>query len=88
MENTLTISQARSRLLDLPKKLGHDESVTVTRRGKPVLAIIPWELYESLLETLEIMGDATFMEHLREGIKQADRGETIPWKKVKRELGL
>lgn len=88
MENTLTISQTRSRLLDLPKRLGKDGSITVTRRGKPVLAIIPWELYESLLETLEIMGDAEFMGHLREGIKQADEGKTRPWKDVKRELGL
>lgn len=52
MEDSLTISQARAILLDLPERLARDKaakSVTVTKRGKPVLAIVYWELYESLL---------------------------------------
>lgn len=90
MEAMLTISQARSQLLDLPKKLSRDKStksVTVTRRGKPVLAIVDWDMYESILETLEIMGDAELMAALRQGIKEADAGKTIPIEKAFRQLG-
>lgn len=91
MEDILTITQARSKLLDIPETLAKGraaKSLTVTRHGKPVLAIISWDLYESITETLEIMGDAQLMKALRRGIREAAAGKTIPWKKVKRELGL
>ncbi len=60
MEETLTITQARAKLLVLPEQLAKDKttkSVTVTKRGKPILAIVQWDLYESIVETLEVMGD-------------------------------
>ena len=49
----LTISEARKGLLDLPEKLARtsERAVTITRRGQPVLAILPWEFYESIVET-------------------------------------
>src|SRR5437667_9410276 len=55
----LTISEARKALLDLPEKLARtpERAVTITRRGRPVLAILPWEPYESIIGTLEILGD-------------------------------
>ncbi|OGR89856.1 MAG: hypothetical protein A3J74_03490 [Elusimicrobia bacterium RIFCSPHIGHO2_02_FULL_57_9] len=91
MENTLTITQARSKFLHIPDKLGRGaipQSLTVTRHGKPVLAIVPWELYESIMETLEIMANPQLMKALRASIKEASSGKTIPWNKVKRRLGL
>ena len=60
--------------------------MVVTRRRKPVLAILPWELYEGLLETLEIMADPELMAELRKSLEQADRGETIPWEQIEAEL--
>jgi PHD/YefM family antitoxin component YafN of YafNO toxin-antitoxin module len=64
------------------------ETVTVTRRGKPVLAILPWEEYEALVETLEIMADENLMAALRQSLKEAQRGKLIPWEGVKRKLQL
>lgn len=91
MTKTLSISHARSRLLALAEELTRNPSagaVTVTKRGRPVLALLPWELYESLLETLEILADADLMKALRRSLREARAGRTIPWKQVKRELGL
>jgi len=31
--------------------------------SRPVLAVMPWELYESLVETLEILGDPDMSRH-------------------------
>ncbi len=45
-------------------------------------------VFESLLETVEILSDREFMEQLREGIKQAERGETKSLEEFKAELGL
>ncbi len=83
------MTQARDELTSLPERLAEEPgAVVVTRRGEPVLAILPWELYEGLVETLEIMADDELMSELRESLEQAERGETIPWKQVKSELDL
>lgn len=85
----LPITEAREELTALPDRLSHThETVTVTRRGKPVLAILPWEEYEALVETLEILSDEHAMADLRQGIKEARQGKLIPWERAKRKLGL
>lgn len=85
----LPITKARDELTSLPDKLSENhETVTVTRHGKPVLAILPWEEYEALVETLEVMADADLMASLRRGIQQAKRGKLIPWEQAKRKLAL
>jgi prevent-host-death family protein len=53
MSKYLTITEARRQLLDLPDKL-KDEPVIITKHGKPVMAALSFEQYESLLETLSI----------------------------------
>ena len=91
MTATLTISKARNRLLRLPKELarpGEPKALTVTQHGKPVLAILPWEFYDSLLETLEVLGDAEFMASLRKGIRDLKDGKGIPLEKLKESWDL
>jgi prevent-host-death family protein len=86
---TLPIIKARDRLTSFPEELEREPgAITVTRHGEPVLAILPWNLYESIVETLEIMSDPDVMSALRHGIKEADEGMTIPWERVKEELEL
>src|SRR6266852_5873500 len=64
MEDTLSIVEAREQLTRLPEQFDEElktrrnvSAIKVTRHNKPVLAILPWELYESIVETLEILGD-------------------------------
>ena len=91
MAKTLTITEARSQLLDLAEQLNRPpatEAVTVTKRGKPVLAVMPHEFYESLVETLEILGDEALMQALRRSLKEVRTGKIVPWEKVKQDLRL
>ena len=91
MEKSLTITEARSQLLELAEQLNRPpatEAVTVTKRGKPVLAVMPHEFYESLVETLEVLGDEALMQALRRSLKEVRTGKTIRWEKVKQDLGL
>jgi len=89
MRREMSITEARHALTSLPERLVKDSvTVAVTRRGKPVLAVMRWDLYESIVETLEIMGDNELMAALRQGIKEIDAGRSIPWKEARRELGL
>ena len=83
----LTITEAQEQLLDLPDDL-QEEPIIITRHGKPVMAAISFEQYESLLETLAILFDQEFSQQLQESIAQADRGETMSWNDAKLKLGL
>ncbi len=91
MSQTVSISKARARLPALSKqmsKAGRPEALAITQRGKLVLALLNWEFYESLIETLEIMGDQELMAALRQGSQEAKQGKRIPWKAAKKKLGL
>ncbi|MBI2831268.1 MAG: type II toxin-antitoxin system Phd/YefM family antitoxin [Chloroflexi bacterium] len=84
----LTTVDARRKLTKLPEELGDSSAtVAVTRRGKPVLAIMTWEDYQAILETLEILSDDKAVEQLRRSIKEVKEGKTIPWKEAKAKLG-
>jgi len=90
MTRTLPMMEARSRLTQLPEEFERNPeagAVTVTRRGKPVLAVIPWDLYDSIVETLEILGDPELMKTLRRGI-QARKGRTYTTAEVRKALRL
>ena len=83
----IPIVQARAMLSQLPEKLSDENrAVALTRHGKPVLAVMPWELFETIMETMEIMGDADMMAALRESIEDIREGNLIPLEQVKAEL--
>lgn len=58
----------------------------LTRRGRPVLAILTWDLHESLVETLEVLGDPKLLSHLRVAVTQADEGQTVDWERARAEF--
>lgn len=95
-EHTLSISEAQKELTRLPEQFEEGpEAVTVTRYGKPVMTILPYNTYKSLLEaiealqeTIEILQDEDLMSAFRESVEALQRGETVDWEDAKRELGL
>src|SRR6266550_4028764 len=102
-EHTISISEAQNKITQLPEQFGEEpEAVTVTRHGKPVMAILPFNTYRSLLEqldtalekldaleeTLEILHDEELMASFREGVQELAEGKGRPWEDVKKELGL
>lgn len=87
MNRSIPIIEARNKLTNLPETLQNQPelgAIAVTRRGKPVLAVMSWDFYESLLETLEIMGDEELMPLLRQSLLEAKSGKIKPWQKVKK----
>ena len=78
---SLPISDAREKLADLGNRVSlRGERIVVERRGKDLFAMVPIEDLE-LLERLEEKAD---IEIIRERLTEA----TVPWKQVKKELGL
>jgi antitoxin YefM len=60
----------------------------ITRRGRPVLAVMPWELYESLVETLEILGDPDMLSALRNSLEDLKRGRVVSNREAKTRLRI
>lgn len=85
--NPLSISQARHRLTQLADALRQDpDAIEVTNRGKPVLAILPWDLYEAMEETIEILGDEKLMASLRKSLEEVHKGKLLRWDNVKKDF--
>ena len=81
----MTIREARAKLTKLADGLsGEREPMLVTRNGKPALAIMPWELWESFAETLDIMADEEAMGKIRRAMRNVDHGETYDLEEVER----
>ncbi|HEY7712919.1 MAG TPA: type II toxin-antitoxin system Phd/YefM family antitoxin [Candidatus Binatia bacterium] len=60
------------------------ERVTLTRRGKEIVAVVPIEDMK-LLEALE---DKIDLEEARAALTEAKKKGTVSWDKVKAELGI
>ena len=87
-ENVYSISEIREQITRLPEWFEQNsEVVAVIQYGKPIMAILPWELYESIMETLEVLSDPELMEAFRRGVKDLEEGRVHPLDKVLKELG-
>ena len=81
MSKHFTTSTARAEFADLVNRAEYaGERTVVHRRKKPVAAIVPIEDLE-LIERYEDELDLRLVKRVR-------REKTIPWEKVKKELGL
>ncbi len=81
---SIPIAEARKTLTKLPEQLEKDKrAIAVTRRGTPVMALMSWEMFEAIEETLDIMGDPELMDALRQSIKEVEAGKLIPLENIK-----
>jgi antitoxin YefM len=79
----------RRGLLNLPERLARvpEHAVIITRRGRPVLAVMPWEFYESIVETLDVLSDPEMVLALRESIEDLKHGRRVSNAEAKKRLG-
>lgn len=74
-------SVARTEFADIVNRAAYaGERVIVHRRKKPVAAVVPL----SDLELLEELEDRIDLEDARKRLKEP----TVPWSKIKKDLGL
>ena len=87
MARELPITEARARLTQIANDLvDSQDTVTVTNRGKPMMTVIGYEMYESIMESLEIMSDPELMAQLRQSLREARSGDVIGLGHVERTL--
>jgi prevent-host-death family protein len=81
-ETTIPSSRARLDFGDLVNRAAYGkERVVLTRRGRPLVAVVPIEDLERLRE----MEDRQDAQILRKALEDPER---IPYDQVRRELGL
>ena len=81
----LAVSKVRTELAEMLNRVayGH-ERVVLERRGKNVAALVSIED----LELLELLEDRADLAAARKALGEAKGGKLVPWKDLKRKLGL
>lgn len=83
---SVAITDARAKLSALVDD-SHREPIYLTRRNRPVAAIVDADVLEHLLSDAEEMADIRAVDSAWEETERL--AETpIPWEEVKRDLGL
>lgn len=87
---SVTSEELRLGLGDLINRVKYrNERVKVTRRGKPVMALVPMEDLEFLETVLDALEDEIDLPVVKERLKRFEEtGEGIPWEQIKAERGL
>lgn len=89
MTKNVTLKALRPRL---PKIIDDIDSkmdrFVITRRGKPVALMMSVDDYESLLETLDILGDRGLMKKIRKAETEIGKGNVKTLDKIDKELGI
>lgn len=89
--DTLPISEARKLLSQIARDFREQpekRAVALTVNGIPEMALMPWDLFEALFETLEIISDEEQMKELRQAMKDLKEGKTRSLAEFEAELGL
>ena len=84
----IPITEARNKFMKLPDRAAKHQILAVTTRNKEVMVVMSWELYDGLLETLEVLSDPKLMNHLRKGIEDVKAGRTHSLSEAYERLGL
>ena len=70
----LPLSEVKTKLSELVDVVERrDESITITRNGKPVAVIVSKDEYEGWHETTQILRDPEFISEIRDGIRKLAR---------------
>jgi prevent-host-death family protein len=87
---TVTSEEVRDSLGELINRVKYrHERMKVTRRGKPVAALVPVEDLELLEQLLEALEEKQDIPVVRERLQQfKETGDGIPWEALRAKLGL
>jgi antitoxin YefM len=87
MPKIVPVRELRSKLSELLDDVAdRRDHVLVTRNGRPAAALVPFDEYEALEETAEILSDAGTLEAIDAGLAELARDETVSLEELRGEL--
>jgi prevent-host-death family protein len=84
----ISITEARKKFMKLPDQTAKNQVLAVTRRNREVMAVMSWELYVGLLETLEVLSDPKLIKQLKAAIEDLKSGRMHTLSDAYERLGL
>lgn len=86
----IALMKAREKLTGLNRELQKNPKtvVRITHRGKPAMTLMSAELYDTLVETLDVMSDRTTSDALRRSLRDIESGKVHTLDEVAARLGL
>jgi len=88
MIKQMSISETRRRITSLEDELSFEDTISVTNHGKEVFALLRWDTYESIAETLDIISDEVTYADLKTGIQQVAENKLIDFDDFKKSLNV
>ena len=86
----IALMKAREKLTGLNRELQKNPNIVVriTHRGKPAMTLMSAELYDTLVETLDVVSDPTTLDALRRSLRDIESGKVHTLDEVAARLGL
>jgi len=83
MAQIISITHAKQQLLQLARRTEElGESFVIVKDARPISALLPFDEYESLLETLDILEtEPDIAKKLRATTLEMAKGQFVVWKK-------
>ena len=84
MPQLLTITKAKQQLLELARRMEElGESFIILKDGHPISALLPFDEYEAILETLDILeSEPDILKKLKHAEKKIAQGHYKLWNKT------
>ena len=86
MITAMTITEARKKITSLEDTMDYDDTISITNHGKEIFALIKWDTYESIRETLEILSDEELSKNLAIGVQQIKQNNLLDFDSFKNSL--
>lgn len=86
MPNSLDISEARKRFNTLDRELKDRPVIYITRHNRQAFAVVDIDYLETVMETMEVLGDPEAMQMLNESLRAIEKGELVDQEDVEKEL--
>jgi prevent-host-death family protein len=84
---TLPLAEVRANLSKLvDEAVRTHQRVEVTRQGRRAVVILSADDYDSIMETLDILGDQELMREIRDAESATERGEVFTLDEVTEEM--
>lgn len=78
IDNYIPITKAKATFLDMIRVINNQEdTIAITKNGIPHAVLMSMAQYESLQETMAILGDETMMAQIRGSRDEIKKGETL-----------
>jgi prevent-host-death family protein len=86
----IALMKARERLSGLSRELQKNPRavVRITNRGKAAMALMSADLYDALVETLDVLSDRATLEALSKSLRDIESGKVHTLDEVADRLGL